>query len=448
MPLSPGRSLPLLLWLTALGCGPTKAVPPGAQGSAAPPNILLISIDTLRADHLSCYGYGRETTPNLDALAARGVLFERAYSSSSWTLPGLASLVTGEHSSTHGCWTFGSRLGHAHTTLAEYLLARGYDTASLTTNLFTSNAYGLQQGIVLADDGSFRGAEGPMELSVTSPRVSDDAIAYLEAKAAVDDGWPWFLWLHYLDPHDTYVEHEGFSERFITPGETDPVRIERDLYDGEILFTDHHIGRVLDSLAALGLERETIVVLVADHGEEFGDHGQQHHGHSLYTELTHMPLIVSGPGIDPARVTTPASIVDVLPTLLELAGVDAEREFGGRSLVPTLRGEQQPEVPILTEVRLHPHSSFEALRLWPWFLIRNLDAPGRLTLFETGSDPGEQVDLAGREPDRVEDLELLLRGSVRQAAERGQAFGGGAEIQLSTDQLETIRGLGYIGEDR
>jgi len=410
------------------------------------PNILLISIDTLRADHLSCYGYGRETSPNMDALAASGALFENAHSSSSWTLPGLATLLTGEHSSTHGCWNFASWLHSDHLTLAERLLASGYDTASITANLFTSRAYGLQQGIVLADDGVFRSEEGPLEFAITSPRVSDSAIDYLTAMSAVDGRRPWFLWLHYFDPHDMYLEHEGYSERFLTPGVTDPEQVSLDTYDGEILFTDHHIGRVLDTLGRLDLDDETVVVLVADHGEEFRDHGRLHHGHTLHRELTQMPMLLRVPGIAPRRISDVASMVDVVPTLLELAGAGTPEELPGRSLVPALRGEGQPELPSLSELRLLEDARYESLRLGNWTLIRDLDNSRDMQLFDHRSDPDELVDVAADHPAEVKRLEALLTGSVHRARERSSRYSNGSDLNLSSDQLEVLRKLGYMGE--
>jgi arylsulfatase A-like enzyme len=431
--------------LLCLGLIPAIVLACGSSESPQP-NILLISIDTLRADHLSCYGYGRETSPNIDALAASGVLFEDAHSSSSWTLPGLASLVTGEHASTHGCWNFATRLHTDHVTLAERLLTAGYDTASITTNLFTNRAYGLQQGIVLADEGSFRSEDGPLETAVTSPRVSDNAIDHLTAVASLDGQRPWFLWLHYFDPHDEYLEHEGFSERFLTPDETDPVAVSRDAYDGEILFTDFHIGRVLDALESLGLSDVTVVALVADHGEEFADHGRLHHGHTLHRELTQMPLILRVPGIAPGRVDEIASMVDVFPTLLELAGAETPEGLPGRSLVPFLLGDRPPAAASLSEVRLLEGSRYESIRRGDWTLIRSLDDPSELRLFDQRSDPDELVDVASDHPAEIKLLEALLTGSVSRARGRSSNSGSGSELSLSSDQLDVLKKLGYLGE--
>ena len=252
------------------------------------PNVLLIAVDTLRADHLESYGYRLPTSPALAELGATGVVFERAVAATSWTLPAFASVLTGHYTSTHRCWKHKSRLAPSFVTLPEILRDAGYDTACAISHIFLARRYGLQQGIVHFDT-SFDLPVGHGDTEISSPGVTARGLEWIEHKAAAGDGEPWFLWLHYFDPHYKYVEHEGISETF---GVEDP--LER--YDGEIRFTDGYIGEVLDALARTGLDESTIVVLVADHGEEFLDHGGQYHGHTLYQELVHVPLVVRAPG--------------------------------------------------------------------------------------------------------------------------------------------------------
>jgi arylsulfatase A-like enzyme len=231
------------------------------------PNVLFISIDTLRADHLGTYGYARGTSPRIDAFAKTACVFESAQSSASWTLPSIASLMTSLYSTTHGCWKIESRLEPEYTTFAEVLRDSGYDTAMAVPHLFLSAQYGLQQGFTHVDDTLIRtGADS--DQAISSPGITERGLAFIEEKAKVNDGVPWFLWLHYFDPHDAYLPHAGFSERFGTEKEID-------LYDGEIAFTDDHVGRVIERIDALNLAPDTIVVIVADHGEEFGEHGSR-----------------------------------------------------------------------------------------------------------------------------------------------------------------------------
>ncbi|MFN0008802.1 MAG: sulfatase, partial [Planctomycetota bacterium] len=292
------------------------------EPSGGRPNVLFVSIDTLRADHLGCYGWPRPTSPNLDALASKSVVFESAQSSSSWTLPSLASLMTSMQASAHSCDQIASRLDPSYTTMAEILRDSGYDTAFVASHVFLSAGYGLQQGFTHVDTRILQD-----ESAITSPAVTDWGLAWLHDKAAADDGVPWFLWLHYFDPHAPYLVHEGISERFGT--ETD-----LDRYDGEIAFTDQHLGRLLEAFERLGLAENTILVVVADHGEEFGEHGVQGHGYDLHEEVVRGPLIVRAPGIAPRRVSEVVPTVDVMPTLLELCGARGRNEVEGRSLLP------------------------------------------------------------------------------------------------------------------
>jgi choline-sulfatase len=334
--LRPGLAF-AVVGLTA--CGGWSGAPPGA------PNVLLITIDTLRADRLGIYGYGKPTSPELDAFAAGAVVFEHAEASAPWTLPALASVMTGEVASTHECWNYGSMLDDSFRTLPELLLTAGYDTAAVVSHLFTTSRHGLQQGFVHTDD-SFAYPEVDPAENITSQVISDKAIRFLDQKKASPDDAPWFLWLHYFDPHKEYMQHPGISEGFVTPGAKTRGTLFGDVYDGEVRYTDLHVGRVLARLHELGLEQETVVVLLADHGEEFDDHGAIGHGHSLHGELVHVPFAIRAPGLAPRRVQELARQIDVLPTVLELVGFPPVPPglVAGRSLVPAMKGQTQDAV--------------------------------------------------------------------------------------------------------
>ncbi|MCZ6597984.1 MAG: sulfatase [Planctomycetota bacterium] len=420
------------------------------KGGEVPPNILFLSVDTLRADHLGIYGYVRPTSPNIDAWAEDAVVFDDAQAAASWTLPGLASVMTSFYSSTHKCWTFASRLDPSFTTLAEILRDHGYDTMAVTSHVFLARRYGLQQGFVHFDDEFAHPVMDPPQ-AITSERVSDKGIRFLRQKAAAKDGTPWMLWLHYFDPHGVYKPHEGISERF---GLTEEV----DLYDGEIAFTDMHVGRVLDTLRELGLEQDTIVVFFSDHGEEFLDHGALRHGHTLYGELVRVPLIVKAPGTSPRRVRGLVRTVDVMPTVLELVGLagppddmrdtDGTADIEGVSLVPLLRGREiEEELVALAEIKLAEEASFDCVIQGPWKLIVD-STTGDMELYAYRQDPRETNDMADMRPEQVADLAQSLRALIEGARRKGERFEHSEELGLTPVQLENMQGLGYLGDDQ
>jgi arylsulfatase A-like enzyme len=317
----------------------TDAWPPPATMAELPAsvprdlNLLLVTIDTLRADHLGCYGYGRPTSPAIDALAAAGALFENGWAhapSTRYSMPAIAtgrwpSIITWDES----IWW--PRLGPNMRTTAEALHDGGYFTAGMFSfNYFAIGDHrGFERGMDLyrSDRAVLHVAvNGPMESRGSSSReMTDDAIAFIDAHRDKK----FFLWLHYYDPHLSYEPHAEVPS-FGT------ARV--DLYDGEIRFTDLHFGRLLEHLRAVGLWDKTAIVLTGDHGEGFGEHGVTEHGFDLYTAQTRVPFIVRVPGLAPRRIAAPAGHVDIAPTLVNLARGPAEPSFIGRSLVPDLSG--------------------------------------------------------------------------------------------------------------
>ncbi len=429
----------LALVLASAGCG---GAPADATGK---PNVLLISIDTLRADHLGFYGYGRPTSPRLDAFAASATVFDSAHASSSWTLPTMASVFTSTYSSTHKLWGYNGRLDSSFTTLTEVLTARGYDTACVVSHIYCTTRHGLQQGFVHFDD-AYAFPEEDADETVTSHIIADKGIRFLEQKERAPDGKPWFLWLHFFDPHASYREHEGFSEAFVTPGERSPTQTEIDLYDGEIAFTDHHVGRVLETLGATGFDQDTIVVLVADHGEEFKDHGSgDQHGHSLFAELVRVPLVVRAPGVPPRRVAQPVRTIDILPTVLELADLGQLAQADGESLGARMRGEDVANAPALAEVRLSRANEWEAVVDGRYKFVRRRMREGverEIKLFDLEDDPGERQNLALERNDEVARLEAVLDGLLEAARAKGERYGSGTTA-LGPDAIDALGKLGY-----
>ncbi|HEV8114504.1 MAG TPA: sulfatase [Planctomycetota bacterium] len=421
------RTLALVLAAAALACDPP----------AKRPNLLFISIDTLRADHLGAYGWNRPTSPNLDAFAAKSVVFENAQSASSWTLPSLASVMTSLQASTHGCEKDSARLDPSYTTLAEILRDAGYDTAIVASHLFLNAGHGLQQGFTRVDTRILQD-----ERAITSPAVTDWGVHWLEQKAAVHDGAPWFLWLHYFDPHAPYLVHEGISEAFGT--ETD-----LDRYDGEIAFTDRHLGRLFEAFERLGFAADTVVVLVADHGEEFGEHGQKGHGYDLHEEVIHVPLVVRAPGLAPRRVPEPVPTVDLMPTLLDLCGARADHEIEGRTLAPLLRGEGGPAREAFSEARWKFRHDIASLRRGPWKYIDSHRGDEVLEmLFDHAVDPAETKNVLAEHPDVAAELRAGLRARLERAKALAKSYERLQLSDLTPSEEERLRRLGYAGGDK
>ncbi|MFT7665301.1 MAG: choline-sulfatase, partial [Planctomycetota bacterium] len=354
-------SLPILV-----GCGEQVTSSKPFEGT----NLLFVTVDTLRADHLSLYGYSRATSPNLDRFGEQSVVFENATAQTSWTLGSLASLMSSQWVGQLNVRDFRSRVSESVVTLAEVLRGVGYETAAVGTHLVFLEKYGLRQGIDQFDDDLVLSDYRDSHRAITSKQVTEKALTWLGERRSSEQVQPWFLWLHYFDPHIPYLKHPGLVSPFGTG--------VRDRYDGEIVFTDAQVGRVLDFVGES--TTPTVVVFTADHGEEFNDHGGKEHGHTLYQELLHVPLLIRAPGLSPRRVPGRVGLVDVMPTVLALLEIsDSNQPAGlvGRSLLPEMNGEIVDPAPNLSELRLRDHTNVDALISGRWKLIvpRNTEVP-------------------------------------------------------------------------
>ncbi|NOT29532.1 MAG: sulfatase, partial [Planctomycetes bacterium] len=320
--------------------------------SVPPRNLLIVCVDTLRADELGAYGAvhvaGAARTPALDRLAAESVVFERAHVAASWTLPSVGALFTSLYPSTTKLWTFESRLSGEFTTLAERFQSAGFDTHGIASHIYFDEEYGLQQGFDAFDDELCHKSGDAGWKEITSPEVSAKAVAWLEQRAARDFAAPWLLFVHFFDAHLPYLDHEAADSGAAA-------RSERERYQSEIGFTDGHVGAVLEALARAGFAANTNVLFFSDHGESFLEHPPiRRHSYGLYEEELRVPLFLRVPGIAPRRVKEFVRTVDLLPTLLELHGLEGgtRPECEGASLALALHGEPHEGAPQLAEIRL------------------------------------------------------------------------------------------------
>lgn len=370
--------------------------------------ILLVTIDTLRADHVGTYGYGRPTTPNIDRLASASTVFENGWAHAPSTRYSMPAIATGRWPSAitwdESIWW--PRIAPGQRMIAESLKGLGYTTAAFYAYLYFNRAdqRGFERAIDYYDDSCAAlhvNVNGPAESVGTSARqMADKGIAFLRTHGQEK----FFLWMHFYDPHLNYERHAGAPDF----GNT-----QADLYDGEIWFTDQQFGRVLDELRAQGLWDKTAIIVVGDHGESLGEHGIVAHGYHLYTPHTKVPFIVRVPGLPAQRLTTPVGHVDLAPTMVNLARGAHEPSFLGRSLVDLLAGKpaDPPPGPVFQEVSYEGNVKRRALVTRSHHLIWNWTPDNTTECYDIAHDPGELKDVWGADP-ACDQLKQELRAKV------------------------------------
>jgi choline-sulfatase len=410
------------------GCG---ASAPSSKPAAR--HLLLISVDTLRADHVGAYGYAKARTPVLDGLARGGALFDRAYAASPVTLPSHATLLSGRYPPGHGSRDNGLRVLADVPTLATVLHARGVRTAAFVAAFPLDHQFGLNRGFDVYGDQIPRGPDGRVANERPASQVVDEAIAWLRTIAApaapAPPGPPappaFFLWVHLFEPHAPY-------------GDPSTGRPAVDRYDDEIATVDHEIGRLL---VALGPARsDTLIVAAGDHGEAFGEHGEYAHSIFVYDTTLRVPLLVSGPAVAPGtRIADAVTLADVAPTVMrllgappgEMDGIDVSPAFGGTRLP---RREQYAEsFAPLVEFGWAP---LRSIRSGPWKLI----AAPKPELFDVEKDPGEQTNLAASQPVVVRDLQAR--------ADRYSSASLPTTASANAEAADRLRALGYSSGSR
>lgn len=425
-------------------------------------NLIIYLIDTLRPDHLPTYN--PETRVQADALtefASRSIVFDAAQAQENWTKPSVASLLTSLYPSSHNAQSGEAVLSNDVEMLGEVLGDRGFVTASFIANGYVSRRFGFDQGW-----DEYRNYVRERRRN-RADRVVDDAIAWLDRRP---EDQPFFLYVHTIDPHVPYCAPRPYREMYdpdpyrgpiaahrtaqqlgeikvgrLEASERDMARLEA-LYDGEISYHDHHFGRFVAALEERGLLENSLIWITSDHGEEFRDHGSVGHGHNLYQELLHVPLVLSIPGdLRPRRVGATVGLVDLIPTSLELLGLEPHEASQGRSLLPLLRGER----PDLYDAAFSEFlENGRALRLDDLKLVSER---GEVSLFDLATDPGEERDLADDHPLTTRALVAMLslyNGSAEEPATRARRGPRPThrrqEPEIDEETLEQLRALGYM----
>jgi len=407
------------------------ALLPGCGRKQKAPNIVLITVDTLRPDRLGYGGNARNTSTRIDRMAKEGIAYTNATSVAGWTLPAMATIFTGRLPSDHGATDFHWSLDASLPSLASILRSNGYDTYGFVSHVMLTPTYGMGEGFSHFDF-SVLNVGDPHE--VTTARELTE-LARTGMRGAKE---PFFLWVHYFDPHFKYIGHDQF----------DFGNRDIDHYDSEIAFTDYHVDELLKAVD----HGNTYVIFTADHGEEFGEHGSKYH-YTLHGEVMRVPLIIKGPGLTPRTDDQPAQQIDFLPTILALAGIEPPAGLPGHDLLLP-RALDTPQFierdrPPQWQQRGVIHANHKLI------VIENADTtdvppaslneeipvsnvqPG-MYLYDLARDPGEQTNLFS--PGDSTSLRLLGLVARQYSTPRRH----GAPVQVDEELLEKLRSLGYV----
>lgn len=474
-----------LVFLLAMGACRRAANDPETAGDTVTqglvrPHVVFISVDTLRADHLGAYGYGRETSPRIDELARSSVRFDQASSQASWTLPSHMSMITSQYPHVHGVEDDGTSLAEEATTLAEILAANGYDTAALISWVYLSEQYGFAQGF-----GRFEELLPPPHLvdsatraSFKAEHVTDYAIRWLERPHER----PYFLFVHYFDPHLDYAPPEPYDTMFdpdykgdargdfewiwpyikgvhhepatITPRDLEHITA---LYDGEIRYTDVHVGRLLDAVdRTLGLDN-CIIVFTSDHGEELNDHGSMEgHQWTLYEEVIRVPLLIRLPNRALAGrvIRAPVELIDIAPTLLARLGIARPGTFQGKDLFTIMNNPTDGTSDWLAYGEIQRYNNKQFIRNQRFKLIftediglnkRGIPVEPGFEFFDLVEDPHEQTNGFDEGAAIANHLMIELERH-RQLSLDSAAPAKAKDIELSEGDRKRLESLGYVGE--
>lgn len=432
-----GPCLALLALTGCKDCRPTQPAEPPAQAARPRPNVLLITLDTTRADRLGCYGFGLARTPNIDRMAREGVRVAHAVASAPITAPSHSSMLSGLYPPTHGVRDNGAyRLPDAVRTLPEVLHDHGYMTSAFVSANVLHHRYNLSQGFDVYDDDLW--AEDAPPMFMIRERRGDRTVArvqaWLEARSANAHPAPFFSWVHLFDVHQPHDAPVGDSV------------LTTSAYDAEIASVDRYVGMLLETLSSHGELDNTIIIITADHGESLDDHGEATHAVFVYESTTHVPLIVRYPsGLPRGTVYAgDARHVDIFPTVLSAVGIQEEGYVQGADLWNALGG--RVPAPALTQYSESIVSEL-GFGMAPLFSVRKdswtyIRAP-RPELYNRATDPGELHDLSASMPDRMHELDQVLSALLHES--ESHAFAS-VENPLDRETIESLRALGYVGD--
>ena len=399
-------------------------------GYRRPLNVLLVTFDTTRADHIGCYGFDKALTPTLDALDRDGVLFQNAFTTVPLTLPSHASILTGLYPPETGMHHNGkSALNPETATLAGVLAADGYDTGAFIASVVLHSRYGLNQGFSTYDDDMAGGEQYGHEshLMKNGRQVVNSALAWLNRRRSQ----PFFCWVHLYDPHAPFEGHpEVFGDRF-----------RDDPYDGDIAYADQQTGRLIDFLKSKNLYEDTLVVIVGDHGEGFGEHLEEEHGFLLYNSTLRVPLIVSCPSrcLKNQRVPASVSIVDILPTVAELTQIPVPERLSGLSLAPALRGETIASRPCFSEAvagyEAFGWAPLASVTLDRWKYVETT----RPELYDLAADPAELNNLIATRPEQLQEMAAVL-----QTLRDNMVLMEASAVRISESDRMKLAAIGYL----
>jgi len=469
-----------------------RARPSQATGTGPPRGVILFLADTLRRDHLKEYGYHRVTAPHLSRLISQGTLFQDNQSQATWTKVSASSVLTSLYPTTHGVRTTTDRLPASATTLAEIYRQAGYATLSFSSTPWTGKGSNLHQGFEELHERSSLSLPDGLSPSKTGRAHLDRLLPWLEAHR----DQPFFIFFHAMDPHSPFEPYAPYDRTWAGPEtkeahERETARVlpfiksefmkqqklpfreeleaagldadrfverEHDWYDGSIRALDSELGRLLEAVEQMGLSEQTLIAFVADHGEEFLEHGRHWHGNTVYGEMTNVPLVLWAPGRVPSGTLVAETVqsIDLMPTLLELSGLESPGAAQGRSLVPLLTGDREHfrSRPAFSE-RFRSgedRSSANSIAVVAegFKLIHNLDLPEgqpnfpEWELYDHQKDPLNLVNIAAEHPEVVERLSRILEDWYKFAQAAKLPSDEGVIETLNPEELERLRSLGYV----
>jgi arylsulfatase A-like enzyme/Flp pilus assembly protein TadD len=398
------------------------------------PNVLFIIIDTLRADHLGCYGDAKIRTPNIDSIAKQGTMFQNAITQAPLTFPSHTTMFTSTYPQQSNAWDNGSyRLASSEVTLAQVLQDKGYATGAFVSTVVLDAKYGLNKGFQTYDDAIGKN-QGDRVIKFMDDERTADRTAPLAIKWMKDNkDKKFFLWVHFYDPHGIYNPPSPYKEMY-----------GKEPYDGEIAFADHYVGEVLSALKELGLKDRTLVVFAGDHGEGLGEHGENGHGIFVYDETLKVPLIFSYPNVIPQAkvIKEQARLIDIMPTILDLLNIKKNKEIQGQSLAGVLKGEEKPEDRTAFSVTRYAqiHFNWSEMQSWrtrDWKYIKSTEPE----LYNISKDPDESVNLISKRKDIAQAMEKDLDEFFKKTSAPEKKEN---KIEMDEQTKKQLMSLGYV----